>query len=61
VKGRQIMLDNPARESQRRKELGEKKQRAKVEKERRKARAGGLGKREAKARGLWQLDKEQAK
>jgi ribonuclease P protein subunit POP4 len=55
------MLDNPARESQRRKELGEKKQRAKVEKERRKARAGGLGKREVKARGLWKLDKEQVK
>lgn len=61
VKGRQIMLDNPARESQRRKSQEEKKQRVRAEKQKRKARRDVLGKREAKAKGLWKLEGEQAK
>lgn len=54
------MLDNPPRESQQRKSLREKKRRIEAEKERRRERKGVLGKREAKAKGLWVLAKDQA-
>lgn len=56
VQGRQILLENPSRDVRKRKEEEEK--REKIQ-ERKKAR--GIGKREAAAKGIWKLDKEQAK
>lgn len=56
VQGRQILLENPSRDARKRKEEEEK--REKIQ-ERKKAR--GIGKREAAAKGIWKLDKEQAK
>jgi ribonuclease P protein subunit POP4 len=59
VQGRQILLENPARESRARKELEEKKRRQKAEKG--KERKGIISRREAKEKGVWRLDKTQAK
>ncbi|KAF8229235.1 RNase P subunit p29-like protein [Tricholoma matsutake] len=59
VQGRQILLENPARESRAKKELKAKRLRQKAEKE--KKRKGIISKREAKERGVWRLDETQAK
>jgi len=59
VQGRQILLENPARESRATKELKDKKLRQKAEKEKKKK--GTISKREAKAKGVWRLDETQAK
>jgi len=59
VQGRQILLENPARESRAKKELTEKRARQKAEKERKKK--GGIGKREAREKGVWRLDETQTK
>lgn len=59
VRGRQILLENPARQSRARKELEDRKKKLKAEKE--KKRKGIIGKREAKEKGVWRLDKRQAK
>lgn len=59
VKGRQILLENPARESRAMKELEEKRMRKRKNKEKKKL--GIIGKREAKEKGVWKFDNEQAK
>lgn len=59
VKGRQILLENPARESRAMKELEEKRMRKRRDKDNKKL--GVIGKREAKEKGVWEFDKTQAK
>lgn len=59
VKGRQILLENPARESRAMKELQEKRMRSKRDKEKKKL--GIIGRREAKEKGVWKFDEAQAK
>ncbi|KAF8645581.1 hypothetical protein AX16_007725 [Volvariella volvacea WC 439] len=59
IQNRQIMLENPARESRTKKLLEEKKQRRKEEKKRRKK--GLIGKKEAGLKGIWKLDESQAR
>jgi len=59
VKGRQILLENPARESKAMKELDGKRMRKRRDKGRKKL--GIIGKREAKEKGVWKFDKTQAK
>jgi ribonuclease P protein subunit POP4 len=59
VKGRQIPLKNPARESRAMKELEKKRMRKRRDKE--KKNLGIIGKREAKEKGVWTFDKAQAK
>ncbi|KAF8153310.1 RNase P/MRP p29 subunit [Crassisporium funariophilum] len=59
VKGRNMLLDNPARESKALKALQEKRVRRKAQKERKKL--GIVGKREAKEKGVWKFDESQAK
>jgi ribonuclease P protein subunit POP4 len=59
VKGRQILLENPARESRAKKELEAKRAAKKKEKERKKL--GVIGKKEAKEKGVWRFDENQAK
>lgn len=59
VKGRQILLENPARESRAMKELEEKRVRKKRDKEKKKR--GIIGKREAKEKSVWKFDQAQAK
>jgi ribonuclease P protein subunit POP4 len=59
VKGRQILLENPARESRAMKDLERKRMRKKRDKEKKKL--GIIGKREAKEKGVWTFDKVQAK
>ncbi|KAF9467540.1 Rof/RNase P-like protein [Collybia nuda] len=59
IKGRHILLENPARESRAKKELTEKRARQKALKDKKKL--GGIGKREAKEKGVWTFDKAQAK
>jgi len=59
VQGRQILLENPARQSRARKELEDKKRRRKAEKE--KKQRGIISKREAKEKGVWRLDERHAK
>ena len=59
VKGRQILLENPARESRAMKELDEKRIRKKRDKEKKKL--GIIGKREAKEKDIWKFDEAQAK
>lgn len=59
VKGRQILLENPARESRAMKELDEKRIRKKRDKEKKKL--GIIGKREAKEKGIWKFDEAQAR
>ena len=59
VQGRQILLENPARQSRAGKELEDKKQRRKAEKEKKKK--GIISKREAKEKGVWRFDERQAK
>ena len=60
VKGRQLLLENPARNSRAKKELDRK--RAMRRKEREKKKLGGvISKKKAKEMGIWKLDEEQAK
>ncbi|KAH9901293.1 RNase P/MRP p29 subunit [Cubamyces lactineus] len=59
VEGRQILLDNPARDSKAKKEREEK--RAKRAAERARKAVGVIGLQEGKRRGLWQLQKEETK
>jgi len=59
VKGRQILLENPARESRAMKELDEKRIRKKRDKEKKKL--GIIGKREAKEKNIWKFDEAQAR
>jgi len=59
VKGRQILLENPARESRAMKELEKKRLRKKRDKEKKKL--GIIGKREAKQKSIWKFDQAQAK
>ena len=59
VRGRQILLENPARESRAKKERNEKRIKQRAEKEWQKLRV--MGKREAKERGVWRLDEAQTK
>ncbi|KDR72179.1 hypothetical protein GALMADRAFT_213246 [Galerina marginata CBS 339.88] len=59
VKGRMMLLENPARESRAKKELEAK--RVVRKKEREKKKLGVIGKRGAKERGVWKFDESQAK
>lgn len=59
VKGRQIMLENPARDSKAKRERNEKKVKRAAQKLRRKA--NGIGRREANEKGTWKLEEEQTK
>ncbi|KAF9547255.1 RNase P subunit p29-like protein [Agrocybe pediades] len=59
VKGRQVLLENPAKESRAMKALAEKRALKKKEKERKQL--GIIGKREAKEKGVWKFDESQAK
>ena len=59
VQGRQILLENPARESKAKKERDEK--RAQRAAERAHKAAGVVGKKESRKRGLWKLQKEETK
>lgn len=59
VRGRQMLLENPARESRAKKQQDEKKARQIAEKEKKKH--GVIGKREAKEKGVWRFDETQAK
>ncbi|ESK91883.1 ribonuclease p complex subunit [Moniliophthora roreri MCA 2997] len=59
VHGRKILLENPARESRTKKEREEKRKRRVADKE--KKRLGIISRREAKEKGVWQLDESQAK
>ena len=59
VKGRQILLENPARESRAMKQLEEKQMRKRRDKEKKKL--GITGKRQVKEKGIWKFDTAQAK
>jgi len=59
VKGRQILLANPARDSRMKKELEEKRAQKKRERDRKKF--GVMAKLEARERGLWRLHENQTK
>ncbi|KDR72174.1 hypothetical protein GALMADRAFT_74026 [Galerina marginata CBS 339.88] len=59
VKGRMMLLENPARDSRAKKALDEKRVVRKKERERKKL--GVIGKREAKERGVWKFDESQAR
>ncbi|KAF8894665.1 Rof/RNase P-like protein [Infundibulicybe gibba] len=59
VRGRQIVLENPVRESQAKKKVEERKAKLQIEKQTRKR--GTISKKEAKKQGLWKLDESHAK
>jgi len=59
VKGRQILLENPPRESRAKKEREAKRAVNKQEKERKNL--GIIGKKEAREKGVWNFDESQAK
>lgn len=59
VQGRQILLDNPLRESRTKQERAARKARNSASKAR--AQAGVIGKKEAKQKGLWKLAKNETK
>lgn len=59
VKGRQILLENPMRDSRLKQELEKKRAVRKQDKERK--HAGVIGKKEAKEKGVWKFDERQAK
>lgn len=61
VQNRQVLLENPVRESKAKKERDEKKERRRKDAERKKKRAGGMGKRERRERGVWAFDETVAK
>jgi hypothetical protein len=59
IKGRQIILENPARDSKAKQQRDEK--RAKLAAEKAKKKAGIMGRREASEKGTWKLEKEQTR
>ena len=59
VKGRQILLENPVRESRAKKELDAK--HARQRQERKKKKLGVMPKKKAKEMGIWKLEEAQAK
>lgn len=59
VKGRQILLENPVRESRAKKELDKKRAARQAARERKQQ--GVIGKKEAREKGVWKFDDEQAK
>ncbi|KAJ8082585.1 RNase P/RNase MRP complex subunit [Marasmius tenuissimus] len=59
IHGRKILLENPARESRKRKEQEEKRQRRATHNQKKKL--GIIGRREAKEKGVWKFDEAQAK
>ncbi|KZP10489.1 RNase P/MRP p29 subunit [Athelia psychrophila] len=59
IKGRQIMLENPVRESKAKKARDEK--RAKAAADKAKKKAGVIGRREANDKGVWTLEREQTR
>ncbi|KAF9013291.1 Rof/RNase P-like protein [Cyathus striatus] len=59
IRGRKMLLENPARESKFKKELTEKRERRQQEKERKKL--GVITRREAKEKGVWKFDEKQMK
>jgi len=59
IKGRQIILENPARESKAKQQRDEK--RAKVAAEKAKKKAGIMGRKEASEKGTWKLEKGQTR
>ncbi|KAF9522153.1 RNase P/MRP, p29 subunit [Crepidotus variabilis] len=59
VKGRQILLENPAKESRLRKMQEERRTKKMTQKERKKV--GLIGRREAKQKGVWKFDSAQAR
>jgi ribonuclease P protein subunit POP4 len=59
VKGRQILLENPARESRAKK--GREANRAAKKKEKEREKIGIIGKKEAMEKGVWKFDESQAK
>ncbi|KAF9049107.1 RNase P/MRP p29 subunit [Panaeolus papilionaceus] len=59
IKGRQILLENPARDSKTKLAAQAKRERRKAHKE--KAKLGIIGKKEAKEKGVWAFDNNQAK
>lgn len=59
VQGRQILLDNPLRDSRTKQERAARKARNSASKAR--AQAGVIGKKEAKQKGLWKLAKNETK
>lgn len=58
VQGRQILLENPVRDARKQKEEEDKRQKIRELKKRKKLKV--IGKREAKEKGVWKLDKAQA-
>ncbi|KAK7462736.1 RNase P/RNase MRP complex subunit [Stygiomarasmius scandens] len=61
VRGRKILLENPAKASRRSKEKEEKQKRRKEAKEKREKNKFILKRKEAKVKGIWRLEKEQAR
>lgn len=59
VQGRQILLENPVRDSQKKKDNDDKQM--KIRQMRKRKKLNLIGKREAKEKGVWKLDKAQAK
>ena len=59
VKGRQVLLENPVRDSRLKKERDAKIAVKKRDKERKKL--GVIGKKEARERGVWKFDEKQAR
>jgi hypothetical protein len=59
VKGRQILLENPVRESRAKKELDKKHAARQAVRERKQL--GVVGKKEAREKGVWKFDEKQAK
>lgn len=59
VQGRHILLDNPVQDPQKRKGDEDKQMKARQVRKRKKLKV--IGKREAKEKGVWKLDKTQAK
>ncbi|KIM74870.1 hypothetical protein PILCRDRAFT_827789 [Piloderma croceum F 1598] len=59
IKSRQIILENPARQSKAKQQRDDK--RAKIAAEKAKRKAGMMGRREASEKGTWKLEKEQTK
>lgn len=59
VQGRQILLENPVRDSQKKKDNDDKQM--KIRQMRKQKKLKMIGKREAKEKSVWKLDKSQAK
>jgi ribonuclease P protein subunit POP4 len=59
IKGRQVLLENPAKESRTKKEREAKRKRAKRDAERKAL--GIIGRKEAKEKSIWKLEETQTK